>query len=324
MTRYLLGRLLITVPVLLFITIGAFVALELAPGDALSARGDPDVLLTMTPEQVATLRERLGLDTNPVERYAIWLRDLTLHGDLGYSLRTGRAVADELKSRLPPTLLLMGVSYTIGTLLGVWLGFIAATRRGGYVDHMVSAFSAAAIAVPSFAIGLLLIYLLGATWHVFPVSGMSTPGEPWSFADAAKHMVLPAITLALPLAGPLARYSRASVLDVLNSDFVVTARSKGLAEHQILRQHVFRNSLTPIVTILGLALPGLLAGAVIVETLFGWPGMGQMAVTAANGRDAPLMMGVILVVGIGVVVSNLLTDIFYGVIDPRVRLGAKA
>ena len=322
MGTYIARRILVSIPTLLGITILAFGALALAPGDPITSRIDPELLARISQEQLDTLRHELGLDQPVPVRYVIWLGGI-IQGDLGYSVVNNRPVADDLSARLGPTLLLMGVSMVVGIVLGILLGVVAGLRQYSWVDYLTTSFSVSFIAIPGFVVGLVLIYFLGATLKVLPTSGMMTLGKPFSVADLAGHMVMPVLILALHLAAQIARYTRASILEVIGSDYVTTARAKGLQGRVILWRHAFRNALIPIITIVGLTLPDLVAGAVITEALFGWPGMGQLAVKAAAGRDPALMMGVILVVATGVLIANLLTDIAYGMADPRVRLGER-
>jgi peptide/nickel transport system permease protein len=322
MGTYILRRILISIPVLFGITILAFGALSLAPGDPLTARMDPEILARMTPEQLEAARRALGLDQPVPIRYLVWLRDV-LQGNFGYSVVNKLPVIDEVAARLPPTLLLMSISLVIGTIAGILFGIIAAVRQYGKIDYLLTAFSTSFIAIPGFVTGLVLIYVLGAALRLLPTTGMLTLGKPFSFGDLAAHMVMPVTLLALHLAAPLTRYTRAAMLETLGTEYMTTARAKGLRGRIVMLRHGFRNALIPVITIVGLTLPDLVAGAVITESLFGWPGMGQLAVKAATGRDAALMMGVILVIATGVLISNLLTDILYGVVDPRVRLGGK-
>jgi peptide/nickel transport system permease protein len=185
----------------------------------------------------------------------------------------------------------------------------------------MTAFSTSFIAIPGFVVGLALIYIFGATLRILPTTGMFTLGKANSIEDLIAHMVMPVALLSVALAAQLTRYTRASMLEVLSTDYVTTARSKGLQGRIILIRHALRNALIPIVTVIGLTVPDLVAGAVITEQLFGWPGMGQLAVKAASSRDPSLMMGVILVVATGVLVTNLVVDLLYGIVDPRIRLG---
>lgn len=323
MGTYIVRRILISIPVLFGITILAFGALSLAPGDPLTSRIDPEILARMSPEQLAAARHSLGLDQPVPVRYVLWLKDV-LQGNFGYSVVNKLPVVDEVAVRLGPTLLLMSIALVVGTLAGIVFGILAAVRQYGRVDYLVTAFSTSFIAIPVFVTGLVLIYVFGAALKILPTTGMLTLGKPFSWLDLGAHMIMPVLLLSIQLSAPLARYTRASMLEVINTEYMTTARSKGLGGRIVLLRHGFRNALIPIITIIGLTLPDLVAGAVITESLFGWPGMGQLAVKAATGRDAALMMGVILVVATGVLLSNLITDILYGVVDPRVRLGGRA
>ena len=323
MVTYLVRRLLISIPTLFGITILAFVALAIAPGDPLTASMDPDQLARMTVEQKEAARHALGLDQPIPVRYAVWLSDV-IHGDLGFSIVNRRDVADDLTARLGPTLLLMGVSALLGIPIGIGLGLLAAVRQYSAPDYLATGFSTLFIAIPGFVVGLVLIYLLGANLKVLPTSGMVTLGAGFDVLDLARHMVMPVLLLGLAMAAQVARYTRTALLEVMGSEYIVTARSKGLRSRRILWRHGFRNALIPIITVIGLILPDLVAGAVITESLFGWPGMGQLAVKAAAGRDPSLMMGVILVIAVGVLLANILTDVAYAYADPRVRLGARA
>jgi peptide/nickel transport system permease protein len=322
MGTYIARRILISIPVLFGITILAFGALSLAPGDPLTSRMDPELLSRMTPEDLARARHALGLDQPIPVRYLIWLGGI-LRGDFGYSVVNQRLVVDELSARLPPTLMLMITSLIVGVLVGVTFGIVAAVRQYSRIDYALTAFSTSFIAIPTFVVGLVMIYFFGATLKILPTTGMFTLGKGNSLLDLIQHMIMPVSLLAVYLAAQLTRYTRASMLEVLNSDYVTTARAKGLQGRVVLLRHAFRTALIPVVTVIGLFLPDLVAGTVIVESLFGWPGMGQMAKQAAASRDPALMMGVIIVVATGVLLSNLIVDVIYGVADPRVRLGAK-
>lgn len=323
MATYLVRRLLVAIPTLFGITILAFFALAIAPGDPLTASIDPDQLGRMTEEQKAVARHELGLDQPIPVRYAVWLGDI-LQGDLGYSIVNRRDVGDDLGQRLGPTLLLMGTAALMGVPIGIGLGMIAATRQYGTADYVATGFSTAFVAIPGFVVGLLLIYVLGANLKLLPTSGMVTLGSGGDLIDLARHMVMPVTLLGLAIAAQVARYTRTALLETMGSEYVITARSKGLRPRRVLWRHGFRNALIPIITVIGLILPDLVAGAVITESLFGWPGMGQLAVKAAEGRDPALMMGVILVVATGVLVANIITDVAYAIADPRVRLGERA
>lgn len=318
MTRYIIRRLLISIPVFFGITAIAFAALASAPGDPIYAMVDPEALQHMAPETIQTLRHQYGLDQPAPIRYVKWLRQLA-HGDLGYSISTRRSINAELHARLGATLELMGLALAAGILIGVPLGIVSATRQYSKIDYLLTIWSFGMIAAPPFFLGLIMIYVFGVHFRWLPTSGRSTLGTAPTFIDSAKHVVMPATVLGVGFAAPIMRYVRTSMLDVLRQDYLVTARAKGLAEAAVLLRHAGRNALLPIATVLGLFLPELVAGAVITEQVFQWPGMGQMAVKAAASRDPSLMQGVVLVVGVAVLLSNLLIDILYTVLDPRVR-----
>lgn len=318
MGRYIVRRLLIAVPVLLGITIIAFVALSLAPGDPITARIDPSLLAQMAPEQLEAQRRELGLDQPMPIRYAKWLAGLA-RGELGYSFVTRRAIAEDLALRLPATLQLMGAALIIGLLVGLPFGVLSAVKQYSKLDYGLTAFTMTMISTPTFFAGLAGIYIFGVYLRVLPTADIATFGEPFSIGDRLRHLVLPASILGLANAAPIMRYTRASMLEVLRREYMTTARAKGLRNSTVLLRHGLRNALLPVITVLGLLLPELVAGAVVTEQIFAWPGMGAMAVRAAADRDPASLMGVVLVVGIGVLVSNLIADVAYAVADPRIR-----
>jgi peptide/nickel transport system permease protein len=317
---YIVRRILIAIPVLIGITVLAFVALSLAPGDPITSRMDPEALSRMTAEDLAAARHALGLDQPIPVRYLIWLGGI-LQGDLGYSVVNHSLVVDELGRRLPPTLILMSLALVVGSTVGIAFGIAAAVRQYSRLDYALTAFSTSFIAIPGFVVGLVMIYVFGAALKILPTTGMFTLGKPPTLPDMFVHLIMPVTLLSVGLAAQLTRYTRASMLEVLSSDFMTTAKSKGLHGRSVLLGHAFRNALIPVITVIGLTLPDLVAGAVITEQLFGWPGMGQLAVKAASSRDPAMMMGVILVVATAVLVANLVVDVLYGVADPRIRLG---
>jgi peptide/nickel transport system permease protein len=320
MGRYILRRLLIAIPVLFGITIAAFAALALAPGDPITARIPPEILARLTPEIIAQRRHELGLDQPIYIQYLHWFLGL-IRGDLGYSITSGLPIWDEVVPRIAPTLLLMTTALGLGVGLGVPIGVVAALKRNTAVDYVLTGFTVVMIVIPQFVLALVAIYVFGVFLPVLPTRGMTTLGASFSPIDLLAHLILPASILGFAFAAPIARYARASMLDVLNADYVTTARAKGLTSRVVLFRHAFRNGLLPIVTVIGLFLPELVAGAVIVEQIFSWPGMGSLAVRAANDRDPALMMGGLLIVATGVLLANLLIDVAYASIDPRVRLG---
>jgi peptide/nickel transport system permease protein len=323
MSTYILRRILIAFPVLLGITIVSFVALSLAPGDPLTARMDPTVLaqLQRNPQLMEERRHELGLDQPVPVRYAIWLAS-AVQGDLGYSIQSHRPISEEIAKRIPPTLALMIVAILIAIFVGIPLGILSALRPYSKADYGMTTVTLGLSSVPTFVLGLGAIYIFAVWLDLLPSGGMQTLGKPSSIFDFGTHLMLPALVLGLASAAPLLRYTRASMLEALNGEYVVSAKAKGLAPNTVVIRHAFRNSLIPIITVIGLLLPELVAGAVITEQIFAWPGMGQLAVRAASDRDPALMMGVVLIIGTAVLVTNILVDVTYARADPRVHLGS--
>lgn len=320
MGAYLARRIVISIPVLLGITLVAFTVLSLAPGDPIRALIDPETLLRMTPQQLEERRQALGLSGPLYERYAHWLAGV-VQGDFGYSIKSGRSIIDEVLPRIGPTALLMGTSLAIAIVVGIPFGVAAAIRQYGKLDYALTGLTLLLISVPTFVLGLILIYLFGVTFRILPVGGMFTLGREYDIGDRIAHLVMPAAILGFVYAAQLMRYTRAGMLDVLSSEYMTTARAKGLGGRVVLLRHGLRNALLPIITVLGLLVPELVAGAIITEQVFSWPGMGLLAVRAATDRDPSLMMAIVLLVAVAVLISNLLADIAYSVADPRVRLG---
>jgi peptide/nickel transport system permease protein len=322
---YVIRRILIAIPVLLGITILGFTALSLAPGDPLLARMDPAQLaqLQQHPDELDKRRHELGLDQPIPVRYVVWLQG-AITGDFGYSIQSHRPIAEEIGKRIPVTLALMGAAILLALIVGIPFGILSSLRQYSGLDYGLTTITMLASSTPTFVLGLGGIYLFAVWLHWLPSGGVETLGRPSGPADFLWHLILPAAVLGLASAAPLLRYTRASMLEVLGSEYVTTARAKGLASRRVIIGHAFRNSLIPIVTVIGLLLPELVAGAVITEQIFAWPGMGQLAVRAARDRDAALMMGVVLVVGIAVLVTNIVVDVVYARIDPRIRLGSSS
>jgi peptide/nickel transport system permease protein len=317
---YILRRLLISVVVLLGITILGFGALKLSPGDPLTATVNPEVLANLAahPEILENERRRLGFD-QPIfpHQYVRWLGNV-LQGDFGYSITSKRSIAYEIGSRLPQTLYLMGTALTVAILVGIPIGVISAVKQYSKTDYTLNALSIFFASTPPFVLGLIGIYVFAVNLRILPTSELHTVGRT-DLADALRHLILPAGVLAIVFAAPLARYTRASMLDVLSSEYVTTARSKGLVNRVVIVRHALRNGLIPIITIIAWLAPELVAGAVITEQIFAWNGIGQLAVKAAGARDPSLMMGIILITGTAVLITNLLADIAYAVADPRVK-----
>ena len=320
MGAYILRRVLISIPVLLGITLIAFIALKSAPGDPLRASINPEVLanLAANPEILENERKRLGFD-QPIfpNQYVRWLAS-AVQGDFGYSISSKRSIAHEIGSRLPQTLLLMVTALVLAILIGIPVGVISAVKQYGKVDYSLNAVTIFLASTPTFVLGLIFVYVFAVNLRLVPTSLLHSPGRT-DLLDAIHHLILPASVLAIVNAAPLARYTRASMLDVLSSEYVTTARSKGLTQRLVILRHAFRNGLIPIITIIAWLAPEAVAGAVITEQIFAWNGIGQLAVKAAGARDPSLMMGIILITGAAVLVANLVADIAYAMADPRVR-----
>jgi peptide/nickel transport system permease protein len=317
---YILRRLLISIPVLLGITLIGFVALKLSPGDPLVTSINPEVLaqLAENPEILEAERRRLGFD-QPIfpNQYVRWLGN-ALQGDLGYSITSKRTIVHEIWSRLPQTLYLMLTALSLAILIGIPIGVLSAVRQYSKTDYTVNALAIFFASTPVFVLGLIGIYVFAVNLRLLPTSEIHTVGRT-DIPDAIRHLILPAAVLAIVNAAPLVRYTRASMLDVLHSEYVTTAHSKGLPNRVVIVRHALRNGLIPIITIIAWLAPEAVAGAVITEQIFAWGGIGQLAVKAAAARDPSLMMGIILITGTAVLIANLVADIAYAVADPRVR-----
>lgn len=306
------------VMVFIILTIG-FLLIHLAPGDPIEfILGGAGFY---TPEFIASVRERFGLDKPIHEKFVIYVLNF-LRGELGYSYVFGLPVVEVIAARVPPTILLMGTQLVLVIVVGSLLGILAASRPHSKLDYLVSSLSVAGISMPIFWLGLLLIFLFSVTLGLFPAQGMTSlrvTGWWEGFLDLLSHLFLPTLTLFLINLGLVTRTVRTSMLEALRSEFVIAARAKGLPERRVLFRHAFRNSLTPLITLIGLQLGWLLSGAVIVETVFAWPGMGRLLFTSIGSRDYPVVMGIFLLVSTAVVVSNLITELLYAYVDPRIR-----
>lgn len=318
MTRFILRRLLIAIPVLFGISLSTYTVLALAPGDPVTAMLSPERMASLGPEWVERKRAELGLDKPFPVRYGLWMKEV-LQGNLGYSYRGGEPVLDLIVERIGPTLRLMTTVTFIALVIGIPLGVISALRQYSWIDHLVTISGFAAISLPSFFLALGLIYIFALKLRWLPTSGMNGVGVDPTFTDSLRHLILPAFALGLAQAAPLIRYVRSSMLESIHQDYVTVARAKGLRERTIIVRHALRNVLIPIVTIVAIELPGLFGGTVIIEQIFAWPGMGTLAITSVLGRDYPVIMGITLIGALMIVLSNLLADVLYAVIDPRIR-----
>lgn len=314
MATVVVRRLLQLIPVVLLATALVFVMVRLAPGDPaeqqLGARGSRD------PERVAALRAKLGLDQPIPLQYAIWLR-YAATGDLGKSVKNNAEVVELIKPKLVATLELILAALLIAVVIALVFGIVSAVRVGSWIDQIVRLFVVTGLAIPSYWLGLLflLVFAIGLKW--LPVSGyVSFAEDP---VENLKHLALPALSLAVFEAAFFTRFMRAGLLESLRQDYVRTAHAKGLPKRTVVSQHALKNALIPMVTVLGLELGTLVGGVVVIEQVFGWSGIGWLALTAVKNRDYPLLQGIVLLVAIGVSVANLLADLAYTFLDPRLR-----
>lgn len=313
MLKYVLKKLLLAIPVLLGITVIDFALMSLA--------GSPVEMMTgprMSQEAIALRAAEWGLDQPVWKQYIGWLGDV-LSGNLGYSYESYEPVTQIIGARIGPTLLLMGASLVIGLLIAIPAGIYSAVHRYQKRDYAVVTTSFFLSSVPGFFLALILIYIFHVTLGWLPSSGMTTPNTGGDAPDVLRHMVMPVAVLAASIAGSNIRYVRSAMLEVLEMDYVRTAKAKGLGRWLVVGRHAWRNALLSIVTVIGMQLPMLLGGAVIVEQVFGWPGLGLETFSAIISRDYPVVMGVCLLSAVMVLSANLLTDIVYALVDPTIR-----
>ena len=312
MLTIVVRRVLILAPVLLAISFVSFLLLALIPGDPAMMMLGADA----SPGALEALRERLGLDRPLLERFAWWLGN-AVRGDLGDSLYQNRPVIELITARLPVTLMICLLASIISIVLGLSAGVVSAVRRNSVIDHVVRVLSLVGLSMPDFWLGLLLILTFSITWQVFPLTGFVPLGT--DFFGGLRFLVLPSLALGLTLAGFLTRLTRGSLLEVLSADYVRTAKSKGLSANRVVLRHALGTALLPLVTIVGLNFGRLLGGAVVIESVFSLPGIGRLIVLAITQRDFPVVQASVLYVAALYTVINLITDIAYMVLDPRVR-----
>lgn len=304
------------IPSLLILSIVAFALVKIVPGDPVVSTTMGSAMLTQ--EQIDTIRLYLGLDRPIHVQYWDWMSKM-VRFDFGYSILGGQTVAYIIRIRLVPTLILTGSALILSLVLGVLLGVIAARWRNTIVDYAVTLVSFFFLSIPGFWAAIMAIIIFSLTLKVFPAGGMTSPGAAPTVPDVLRHLVLPATVLGLEGMGSITRYVRSSMIEVLEEDYIRTARAKGLSERLLLSRHALRNALLPVATIVGLRLPSMVGGAVLIEQVFSWPGLGQIGVSAANSRDFPITMALVMVVGTVTIVGNLLADLSYQFLDPRIR-----
>ena len=314
--QYFLRRVLINIPVLFLVTVVIYLLINLAPGDPVDFFVNEEIGITK--EDLDFVRERYGLEDPLPVRYVKWLGQV-FQGDLGFRFKNGDDVAEVLVVRMQRTFTLMGTALAIGIVVGVTLDIFIGLRQYSIWDFTLTGFPFVGISMPAFIAGIFGLYVFSVKLGWFPSGGMRTIGKPESLFDLFYHLVLPAGTLAIFSLAAFMRYTRFSMLEVRGEDYVRTARAKGLKPPTVTWRHVFRNALLPIVTVVGLSLPSLVAGALFTETIYSWPGMGALLVDAVAARDYPKLMGIMLVTALVVLTANLITDLAYAVADPRIR-----
>ena len=318
MRRYILRRLVISIPVLLGITVITFTVSRLVPGDFVDAMLPPEVAVGRSAEDLDALREHYGLNKPLYLQYLVWLREVA-RGNLGYAFMSGESVLKEIMERLPATLELTITSLLFGIVVGTGLGILSAVYHYSWFDQLVTVLGFVWVSTPNFVFAIGAIYIFALKVPIFPTSGIENYGAEGGLWVRLHHLVLPSLVLSLRSVAGFMRYARASLLEVIRQDYVTVARAKGLGERVILLRHALRNALIPLVTIVGLSIPYLLGGSVIIESIFAWPGVGSYNLQGITTRDYPVIMGVNFIVAVLVLLSNLLTDIAYAVVDPRVR-----
>ncbi|MEW6524255.1 MAG: nickel ABC transporter permease [Bacillota bacterium] len=307
MARYLVRRLLALVPVLLGITLVTFLLVQVIPGDPLQMYLDPKGQ-ELDAQTRAAIMAKWGLD-RPIHLQYLRFLGNAVRGDLGYSYRFNRPVTITVFERIPATAMLAFSAVGLAMIIGISLGVMSAVRHRSWLDSSSMVFALAGVSTPIFWLGLMMMYLFGVVWKVLPPSGYGT----W------RHLVMPAVALGLSSSGVLARLTRSSMLNVIRTEYVTTARAKGLSERVVIYRHALKNALIPVVTILGVQTGALLAGAVVTETVFAWPGVGRLLVESIMQRDLPVMQGCVIIIAIVFMLSNLMVDLVYAVIDPRIR-----
>lgn len=314
MLRYLIKRLLLLVPVLFGISIIVFIIMALIPGDPAKA-----ILGSYaTPQNLAQLRAEMGLNHSLVQRYLIWIGNL-LHGDFGHSYSLDRPVTAVVMDHLGPTMLLAVSALFISTVLGIAFGVMTAVRQYGWQDKAFTVFALLGISIPAFWLALMAILIFSVTLHWFPSSGMFALYGGGGLGDLFRHLTLPALTLGLVATGVTARVTRAAMLEVLRQDYIRTARAKGLSERTVVMRHALRNALVTVIPVIGMQAGLVLGGAVYIEVVFQWPGVGRMLVKAIYARDILLVQGGVLVLAAAYVLINLCADILQNLIDPRIK-----
>lgn len=312
--QYILKRILQAIPLLLVISFLVFSLIHLAPYDVIDSMTTPN----MSQAQIDLLRERYGLNEPFLVQYFVWLKNI-LKGDLGYSLVTQKSIAQEMLIRIPNTIRLVLPAYVTALVLAITLGLLAGANKGKFLDRFIDGIASIGIAVPTFWFAMILIYFFGYRLNWFSIIGMYTVGKEGDVADYFNHFILPYVTLTVAFFPELTRYIRSSTMQQISEDYVTVQRAFHASKWQIFSRHISRNVLIPIVTQIGLALPMLVTGAIITETIFAWPGVGPYLMSATKSLDYPVIMAMMLLSATLVILGNLLSDVLYSIVDPRIR-----
>ena len=318
MTRYILKRILQAVPLLLVISFIVFTLIHLAPYDAIDAQ----ITSNMSQEEINILREQSGLNKPFLIQYVDWLGQI-LSGNFGHSLVTHNSVGEEILAKIPNTISLVLPAYITALIIAIVLGLLAAANKGKWQDKLIDAVASLGIATPSFWIAMIFIYVLGYQLNLFPIIGMHTIGKEGDFGDFLSHFIMPYLTLTIVFFAELTRYVRSSALSQTNEEYVVVQQAFQATKTQIFTRHIIKNVLIPVITQVGMSLPMLVTGAIITETVFSWPGIGPYITQATRALDYPIIMAVMLLSATLVIVGNLISDILYSIVDPRIRRGGK-
>lgn len=313
MKEKIIKRLLNMIPMLFFITIISFILMHLAPGDPLQAYISPD----MNVEDIERIRESLGLNDPIIVQYFKWIFN-TIQGNLGYSMVNSKPVLDLILERLGPTILLSGSALIISIMISIPVGLISGYKKNSIIDKVLNVVSYIGISIPSFWFAMMLIYVFSIKLNIFPSVGMRTIGVDTTL-DLINHLILPVTVLSFYNLSVYIRYIRSSTIEQLKQDYVTTQYAYGASTKDILFKHVLKNTLLPVITIFGMSLPSIFTGAFITETIFGWPGMGQLGVNAIFGYDYPVVMGITLFSSAMLIIGNLIADILYAMVDPRIK-----
>lgn len=321
MFRYILKRLLQAIPTLIGISFLSFALMRLAPGDPVSMYADPSNPQKLTAEALAELREQLGFNDPIPVQYGRWLAN-TLQGNWGYSVMSKQPVLTNIMDRLPNTVKLGALALLLALLVAIPIGTIAAIKQYSRFDYLATFLAFIGLSIPSFWFALILMQLFALKLGWLPAVGMRSvdaAGEGGAFLDTLKHFIMPTIVMSLTSMASWTRYQRSSILEVMRQEYIRTARAKGLRELVVVSRHALKNALIPLITLLGLSIPSIVSGSYIIETIFAWPGIGRLGVTAIFSRDYALVMGVTMVSALIVVLSNLIADIAYSWADPAIR-----